>query len=171
MFLYFLRTIQLLHNIIFTDVLGITQRITSLKKPFTPTLPLGAILRYFRGSIWGMLLYFWELFPIFSYEILYRCFSYYSDSKYTKKDFNTYIPLLGALWSILGPTLGTFLNALRKLKHSLDILHECLDITMVVTKLRNVLGLPLLWAFFGCFLSIILYYVPQIVRNQLTFSS
>ena len=33
-----------------------------------------------------------------------------------------------------------------RLKHSLDILHECFDITVVLTKLRNVLGLPpLIW--------------------------
>ena len=49
------------------------------------------------------------------------------------------------------PILWIFLNALRNLKHSLDILHECLYITVVVTKLRNVFGLSLLWTFFGVF--------------------
>ena len=37
----------------------------------------------FWSSFWVMPLYYWELFPTVSYEILYRCFSYNSDSQYT----------------------------------------------------------------------------------------
>ena len=44
-----------------------------------------------------------------------------------------------------------FLNVLRNLKDSPDILHKCLDITVVVIKPKNVLGLPLLWAFLDVF--------------------
>ena len=54
-------------------------------------------------------------------------------------------------WGIMKFILGAFLNILRNSKHSLDILHESLDTTMVVTTLRNMLGLTLLWAFFGVF--------------------
>lgn len=54
-------------------------------------------------------------------------------------------------WGIMKLILGAFLNILRNSKHSLDILHENLDTTRVVTTLRNVLGLTLLWAFFGVF--------------------
>ena len=50
------------------------------------------------------------------------------------------IPLLGTLSCILGPVLGIFLNVLGNLKYSFDILHECLDIIMVIDKLKNVLG-------------------------------
>ena len=36
--------------------------------------------------------------------------------------------------------VGIIVNALRNSKHSLNVLHEFLDITVVVTKLKNVLG-------------------------------
>ena len=45
---------------------------------------------------------------------------------------------------------------LQKLKHSLDFLHECLDITVVFTKLRDMLGLPLLWAFWVILVNFVL---------------
>ena len=46
---------------------------------------------------------------------------------------------MGVTCSIFGPILGTFLEniyLLRNLKDSPDIFHECLDITVVVTKLK-----------------------------------
>lgn len=52
---------------------------------------------------------------------------------------------------ILQLILGIFLKVLINLKHSVDILNECLDITVVVIKLWNVLGLPLLWLFLTIF--------------------
>ena len=61
------------------------------------------------------------------------------------------------LCNIFGPILGIFLNVLRNVKHSLDFFHECLNITVAVTKLRKVLGLPLSWTFlfaFGSFCTI-----------------
>ena len=61
-----------------------------------------------------------------------------------------YIPLLQAVF--VGPTLYAFFDVLKKLKKDdLDILRKCLDITAVVTKLKNVLSFPLLLTFFGVF--------------------
>ena len=154
-----MRTIQLLHIIFFTDVLSITQRVTSLEKACPPLL--GAII-VFWGLFWDMLFYFWELFPILSFEILYRCFLYYSDSQWAKKNFTACIPLLGPLCSIFGTVLSIFINALRNLKCSLDILNKCLDNTAVVTKLKNVLSVPLLH-FFGVFL---VYFVVCFSKNS-----
>lgn len=71
----------------FTGVLGITQRIISLKKTFLQHLSL-----------------YWKPF-----------------------------------WVSLALIFG----------HSLDILHEYFDIIVMVIKLKNVLDLPLIWAFFG----------------------
>ena len=143
-----MRTIQLLHIVFFTDVLSMTQRVTSLEKASPPLL--GAIVVLW-GLFWDMLFYFWELFPILSFEILYRCFLYYSDSQWAKKKFTACIHLLGPLCSILGTVLSIFINALRNLKYYLDILNKCLDNTAVVTKLKNVLSVPLLRTFLGCF--------------------
>ena len=59
----------------FVDVLIITQRVTSPKKPFHRISPsAGSQFEIFWDSIWGMLLYSWELFQILSYEILYKHF-------------------------------------------------------------------------------------------------
>lgn len=70
-FLYFLRSIQLLHIIVFTDVLGILQRVTSLKIFFTVSHPLlGAILRYFVAYFGGILL-FWDLLAILSTDKMF----------------------------------------------------------------------------------------------------
>ena len=147
-YFYFMRTIQLLHIVFFTDVLSITQRVTSLEKASPPLL--GAIVLLW-GLFWDMLFYFWELFPILSFEILYRCFLCYSDSQWAKKKFTACIPLLGPLCSIFGTVLSIFISALRNLKYYLDILNKCLDNTAVVTKLKNVLSVPLLRTFLGCF--------------------
>ena len=114
-----------------------------------------------------MLFNFWELFPVLLYEALCRYFLYYSDSQCAKKNFAARIPLLGALCSTFGPILGIFLNDLRNLKDSLDILHECIDITAVVTKLKNVSGFPLLWTFCGVCGTFCT--CPQLVGNHLTF--
>ena len=73
MFLYFLRTIQLLHINFYTDILGITQSVTSIKKPFCSIDPSAE--SHFE-VFWGMLFYSWELLLILSYKIMYRCFLY-----------------------------------------------------------------------------------------------
>ena len=68
---------------------------------------------------------------------------------------------------------GILLNILRNVKHFLDILYECLDITVVVTKLRSglpLLGSPSALSIFGCFWSIF-YYFSKIIGNHLTFLS
>ena len=67
------------------------------------------------------------------------------------------------------PILGIFLTIFRNLKDSVDILNECLDTTVFVTKLKNVLSLRRsghIWCFW-----FILYYVSKTVGNHLTFSS
>ena len=67
------------------------------------------------------------------------------------------------------PILGIFLTIFRNLKDYIDILNECLDTTMFVTKLKNVLSLRRsghFWRFW-----FILYYVSKTVGNHLTFSS
>ena len=56
-------------------------------------------------------------------------------------------PALG----IMQPTLGIFLNVLRNLKQYLDIMYGCLDFTVVVDQLINVLGIPLVWELLGVF--------------------
>ena len=75
------------HTII--DVLGITQRVTSLKKSFYNKLST-------TGSHFEVCSCIFEsCFP--SYQILWRCILYYSDSQCAKKNLTAYIPLLGAL--------------------------------------------------------------------------
>ena len=76
---------------------------------------------------------------------------------------------LGNYVVIFGPVFGIFLNLLRNLKHSFDILHECFVVTLMVSTQENVLDLLLLLTF-RCFWSM-LYYFPQIVRNYEAFSS
>ena len=100
----------------------------------------GSHFKVFWGSFWGMLLYLWELFPILSYEILYICFCITLTVNVLRK-ISIHLSLCwGTLCNIFGPILGILLNVLRDLKRSLDILHECLDITVVVTKLSDVLA-------------------------------
>ena len=143
----------MLHIIFFVDVFGITQRIYSLMKPFySKSSFAGSNFEVFWCSFWGMLLYFWELSPILSYEILYRYFLYYCHSQSTKKKQKKIHSTYSSARFIMenfGSFLGILLNVLRNLKHYIDIWHECLDITVVLTKLRNVLGFPLLWTFLG----------------------
>ena len=66
-----------------------------------------------------------------------------------------------SLCNTMQPTLCIFLNVLVNLKHSLDtfFLHQCLVITVVSSKLRNVLSLSLLLALlrvFGSFCTMFL---------------
>ena len=62
-----------------------------------------------------------------------------------------HIPLQGTLFSIFGTILAIFLNVLRNVKNSFDILHKCFHITVMVTKLKNVLGISMLWIFLDIF--------------------
>ena len=88
--------------------------------------------------------------------------------RWAKKNSTGCSLLLEALRSIFAPILSIFFNVLRNLKYSLDILHECIDIIVEVTKLK--FGIPSsALDIFACFW-FILYYVPQRVRNRLTFS-
>ena len=51
----------------------------------------------------------------------------------------------------MGLILGIILSVLRNLRDFFDILHRCLDIIVLVTKLKNLLGFHLLWTFAGFF--------------------
>lgn len=133
MILYFLGTIQLLLNNIFTDFLGITTRFTS---PFHSISSAGIHF----GLTLCMLFYSWEIFYLMKFCSYVFCITFHS----------TY-PSASGIMQYLEPILIIFLNVMRNLKLSLDILNKCLCITVVVTKLKNVLGLPLLWKFFGVF--------------------
>ena len=133
----------------FTDGLGISQRVNSPRRPFIAfPLLLGGILKYFGDNFWAWFPILRAVpSPILFHEVLYRCIFYYFASQCVKKNVTAHIPLMWAfccIWVI-------FLNVLRNLKHSLDILHGCLDITMVVSKLKNIFSLTQCWTFFGVF--------------------
>ena len=71
----FLENCSIASHHFFTYVLGITQKVTSLKKPFYSISPSGGShFEVHLSSFWGVLLCFLELFPISSYEIVYRFF-------------------------------------------------------------------------------------------------
>ena len=135
MFLYFLGTIQLLHNIFYRYCYYTECYIT--KKLFVaPSLPLRGILRYFEAH-----------FGVFS-SIFESCSPSYSEQMFFvlllqsvyKETFHCLHSCAGGIMQYFGLILGILHNVLRNLKHSIDILHECLDITVVVTKLVNVLA-------------------------------
>lgn len=95
-----MKTIQFFTSF-FTDVLGIADRITSLKKPFySISASVKSHFEVFGGLILGYTPLFLELFPILSYEIFYRCFLYYSENQCDKKNITSCIALLGALYSL-----------------------------------------------------------------------
>ena len=75
-FIYSLRTIQLLHSIFSQMFLVLIRGLLYYRNLFTASLPLlGAILRYFVTHLrYVFLLLRAVIFPILSYEILYRCF-------------------------------------------------------------------------------------------------
>ena len=154
-----------------TDFLGITHSVTSLKIFFySSSSSTGSQFEVFWGSLCGMFFYFWELFLILSCDILCERFLFYFNNQSAKQNVAALISVLRAWWRFFGPILSIFFHVLRNEKHSLDIFHECLDIKVVVTKLRNVLGIPQRWGFFWCFWPM-LHYALQIVGNHLTFSS
>ena len=105
-----------------------------LKKLFNNiSLLTGAVLRYF-GAHFGVCTFIFEsCSPSYFMEFCTDVFLCYYDNQCAEKNFNTY----PSLWGIMQPMLGIFLNVLRNLKHSLDLLHECHDITVMVTKLRT----------------------------------
>ena len=96
----------------------------------------GFILRYAALFLWRF--FYQKHLYKFSLDNILRDFVlmllYYPNSHSSKKNFTTCIPLLAALCNIFGPILDLSLNVLRNLKHFLDILRECLDITVVVTN-------------------------------------
>ena len=79
-----------------------------------------------------------------SYEILYKCFLYYSDSH------SHMYPSDGDIMQYFWDNFLYIAQGLEKLKHFFDILHECLNITVVVTKLRKCLAF-LCFEHSGCF--------------------
>ena len=161
---------------LYIDLISITHRVTSLMKPHYSIFTFDKIrFKVFWSSFCGMPLYFWKLFSIrnictkrhkiISYKFLRRCFLYYCLSYRTKKNSTALISLLGALRNAFRPLLDIFFNFLRNLKHSFDTLHECLNKTIVVTKLRNVFDFRLRWKFltgFGPF-----YAIPVLRRGPI----
>ena len=113
----------------------------NLKRPYSLSLSAQIHFQVFEGSFGDMFLYF--LRAALSY--LMKLFFFYYHSQCARKNFTAYIPQLkeGVFCSIIGTIFSIFLHAMRNLKHSLNILHESLDIA-VVTTLKNELGLPLL---------------------------
>ena len=89
--------------------------------------------------------------------ILYICFLYCSDSQCIKKFLKHASLSLGHYAISLGTVFGILLSVLTNLKHYFDILHECLDITAVVVKLKNVLGLSLFRTFLGVLAQFVLF--------------
>ena len=145
LFFFFLRTILLLHIIFFTDVLGITQRIAPPRKTFFIIYSsVGSHIEVFWCLFWGYAPLFLRTVPP-SYLIKF-CTDIFCDSHCAKT-----VSELEFLHSTFGPILDIFLNVLENLKYFLDILLECLDITVVVTKIKNMLGLFLLWICLGVF--------------------
>ena len=140
MILYFLRTIQLLLNNFFTDFLGITTTFTS------PFHSISSSAGSHFGLILCMLFYSWKIsylmkFCSYIFCISVRFIVLRTTLQHVSLSFMQYLESI----------LIIFLNVMRNLKHSLDILNKCLFITVVVTKLKNVLDLSLLWKFFGVF--------------------
>ena len=62
-----------------------------------------------------------------------------------------------ALSDLSEPILSILHNVLRNVKICLGIFLECLDITLAVTKVKNILGLPLLWKFFSFLVYFVLF--------------
>ena len=62
----------------------------------------------------------------------------------------TCIPLMGGIMQYFWDNFLYIAQGLEKLKHFFDILHECLNITVVVTKLRKCLAF-LCFEHSGCF--------------------
>ena len=101
--------------------------------------------------------------------ILYICFLYCSDSQCTKK-FSKHASLSWGHYAIsLGAVFGILLSVLTNLKHYFDILHECLDITAVVVKLKNVLGLSLFRTFLGVLAQFVLFCLSRSELSNIFF--
>ena len=129
----------------FADVLGITQRISPLRKTFFIIYSsAGSHIEVFWCLFWGYAPLFLSTVPP-SYLIKF-CTDIFCDSHCAKT-----VSEHEFLYSTFGPILGIFLNVLGNLIYFLDILLECLDITVVVTKLKNMFGLFLLWICLGVF--------------------
>ena len=88
-FIYFLRTIQLLHSIFLHMFLVLIRGLLYYRNLFTAFLGI-------LWLIWGMLFYFWELSSSPSYHLKFYTdvFLYYSYSLCTKENFTRAIPLL-----------------------------------------------------------------------------
>ena len=120
-----------------------------------------------------MLLYSRQLFHIFLWKFIHMFFILLWLPTSQEK-FHSIYPSTGGIMLYFWEFLGIFRKVLRNLKHFFDVLHECLDIIVVVNKLKNILNLPLLWTFLDvcgplCIICI-MYYILQIVMNHLSFS-
>ena len=66
-----------------------------------------------------------------------------------KEKFRSIYPSTAGIMQYFGVYLGIFPKVLSNLKNYLDVLHECLDITVMVAKLRMVFDLLPLWKFWA----------------------
>ena len=117
---------------------------------------LAAILRYFRAHFRACSSFFENFSPSYLMKFCADVFDiifticqvsfFISFLQCAKKKIDSTCP---SARGIMQTILGIFHNISRNLKYSLDILQECLEITAMVTKVKNVLGLPLLWTFLG----------------------
>ena len=64
----------------------------------------------------------------------------------------------GGIMKYFWAYFGYIPECLGKLKTSLDILHKCLYITVVVAEIKNVLDLPLLWKIWVFLVRFLVYF-------------
>ena len=116
MFLYFLRTIQLIYINFFIDVLGITRRVASLKKPFHSIFPSArSHFEIFWGSFWGIP----DILNSSSASYLMKFCRDILSITLTVNILRINLQHVHLLWglfcSIFGPVLGIFLKVLKNL--------------------------------------------------------
>ena len=148
---------QILRRIMFKLASIDTMIVTTLI--FTSFLSL---LRDILGYFWahfGVCFSFFENCLIFSHEILYICFWYYSDGHYTKNNFSCDVILCwGLFWHILGPFLCVIFYFLRTVFswNFLQIFKNFIDpfygLSSTVSKLQSHYGQAV-------------YLLPQVLRR------
>ena len=118
---------------------------------------LGAILRYF-GACFGVCT---SIFESRSPSYLNKSYTDVSCINHKVSVLRKIPQHLSLCWRALSnlsePILSILHNVLRNVKICLGIFLECLDITLAVTKVKNILGLPLLWKFFSFLVYFVLF--------------
>ena len=116
-------------------------KLTSRNMDWFGTL-LGASMRYFRAhfGICSSILESCSTFYLMKFCTDFFLLLWKSIS--SEKFHCTYLSAGGVTCTIFGPILSIFLNILRNVKDTPDIFHECLDITVVLIKLKIILVFP-----------------------------